>query len=139
MSIKIDELGKKLHAKLDSGIDHLKKAQDSLENLQKETKSAISSKLEAATETVNEKKQDAKATKDKIEEFLEEKKTETTTAVNDWKVERNLKKLEKRAERAAKHAESCIELTLYYSQEAEVAIFEALAARMDLEDANEEG
>ena len=139
MSIKIDELGKKLHAKLDSGIDQLKKAQDSLENLQKETKSAISSKLEAATETVNEKKQDAKATKDKIEAFLEEKKTETTTAVNDWKVERNLKKLEKRAERAAKHAESCIELTLYYSQEAEVAIFEALAARMDLEDANEEG
>lgn len=137
MSIKIDELGKKLHAKLDSGIDQLKKAQDSLEDIQKETKSVIDGKLDVAKKTVNEKKQDAKATKDKIEEFLEEKKTETATAVNDWKAERNLKKLEKRAEHAAKHAESCIELTLYYSQEAEVAIFEALAAGMDLEDAIE--
>ena len=135
MSIKTDELGKKLHAKLDSGIDQLKKAQDSLGNLEKETKSALDGKLESAKNKVNEKKQDAKATKDKIEEFVAEKKTETAAAVNGWKAERNLKKLEKRAERAAKHSESCIELALYYSQEAEVAIFEALAARLDLEDA----
>jgi len=137
VDINLDEIGKRLHAKLDSGIDQFKKAQDSLEDLQKETKSAVDGKLAAAQKNVDEKKQDVKATKDKIEKFFEEKKTETTTAVSDWKAERNLKKLEKRAERAAKHAESCIELTLYYSQEAEVAIFEALAARMDLEDAIE--
>jgi formate-dependent nitrite reductase cytochrome c552 subunit len=137
MSIKIDELGKKLHAKLDSGIDQLKKAQDGLESLEKETKSAIDGKLDSAKNKVNEKKQDAKATKDKVEKFVEEKKSETAAAVNAWKAERNLKKLEKRAEHAAKQAESCIELALYSSQEAEVAILEALSARLDLEDAIE--
>jgi len=137
MSIKIDELGKKLHAKLDSGIDQLKKAQDGLESLEKETKSAIDGKLDSAKNKVNEKKQDAKATKDKVEKFVEEKKSETAAAVNAWKAERNLKKLEKRAEHAAKQAESYIELALYSSQEAEVAILEALSARLDLEDAIE--
>ena len=137
MSIKIDELGKKLHAKLDSGIDQLKKAQDGLESLEKETKSAIDGKLDSAKNKVNEKKQDAKATKAKVEKIVEEKKSETAAAVNAWKAERNLKKLEKRAEHAAKQAESCIELALYSSQEAEVAILEALSARLDLEDAIE--
>ena len=37
MNINLDELGKKLHAKLDSSIDRLKAAKAHLEDVHKET------------------------------------------------------------------------------------------------------
>ena len=100
MSINFEELGKKLHGKLDSGIEQLKTSQTNLRGVQKETKSAIHTKLEAARQKLEEKKEEAVAAKDKVENYLEEKKTETKTAVNEWKVKHEIKKLEKRAEKA---------------------------------------
>jgi hypothetical protein len=77
MNINLDELGKKLHAKLDSGIDQLKAAKAHLEDVEKETKDAIQTKLNAAKETLEAKKQEASAAKARLEEFVEAKKTET--------------------------------------------------------------
>jgi len=133
MGINLDKLGKKLHKNLDSGIEKLKSAQSSLENVGKETESAVHTKMEAAKKSLEAKKDEAVASKDRFEKFLEEKKSETTSAVNDWKVKHDIKKLEKRAEKAEKHAESAISLALYYAEEAEVAIWEAVAARLDVD------
>ena len=135
MNINIDEMGKKLHAKLDSGIDQLKAAKSHLEDFTKETEDAIQSKLDAAKEAVEEKKQEAATAKTKLEEYVEAKKDETTSAVSEWKANRDLKKLEKRAERAEKNADVCVELALYYAGEAQVAILEATAARIDADNA----
>ncbi len=131
MSINLDELGKKLHTKIDSGIDYLKSAKNHLEDVQKETETAIQAKLDAAKEAVVDKKQEAETAKAKLEEYLEDKKTETEAAVAEWKSNHDRKKLEKRAERAEKNAEACVELALYYAGEAQVAILEAAAARND--------
>ena len=57
MNINLDELGKKLHDKLDSGIDQLKVAKAHLEDVEKETKGAIQTKLNAAKEILEAKKQ----------------------------------------------------------------------------------
>jgi seryl-tRNA synthetase len=65
MNINLDELGKKLHAKLDSGIDQLKAAKAHLEDVEKETKDAIQTKLNAAKETLEAKKQEASAVEGK--------------------------------------------------------------------------
>jgi hypothetical protein len=91
--------------------------------------------LDAAKEAVEEKKQEAATAKTKLEEYVEAKKDETTAAVSEWKANRDLKKLEKRAERAEKNAEVCVELALYYAGEAQVAILEATAARIDADNA----
>ena len=56
-------------------------------------------------------------------------------AVAEWKANHDRKKLEKRAERAEKHAESCIELAFYYALAAQAAILEAAAARQDADGA----
>jgi hypothetical protein len=77
------------------------------------------------------KKQEAEAAKKRLEEFVEDKKAETQAAVAEWKTNHDLKKLEKRAERAQKRAEESTALALYYVEEAEVAIMEAVAARID--------
>ena len=135
MNINLDELGKKLHAKLDSGIDRLKVAKTHLEDVHKETEAAIQTKLNAAKETLDAKKQEIAAAKTGIEKFAEAKKAETQAAVAEWKTNRDHKKLEKRSERAQKYAEACIAVALCSAEEAEVAILEAVAARIDADDA----
>jgi len=135
MNINLDELGKKLHGKLDSGIDQLKAAKAHLEDVHKDTEAAIQAKLKAAEETLEAKKQEAAAAKAGMEEFVEAKKAETRAAVGEWKANRDRKKLEKRAERAQKYAEACIAVALCSAEEAEVAILEAVAARRDADDA----
>jgi hypothetical protein len=132
MSTNLDEMGKKLHAKLDSGINQLKAAKAHLEDIQKGTETAIQTKLKAAKETLEAKKQDAKA---RMEEFVESKKGETQAAVAEWKASRDRKKLERRAERAEKYAEACIAVALSSIEESEVAILDAIAARRDADDA----
>ncbi len=119
--------------RLDSGIGQLKAAKSHLEDIQKETEAAIQTKLTAAKETVEAKKQEAATAKAGVEEFVEAKKAETQAAVEEWKANCNRKKLEKRAERAANHAEACVVVALCSAEEADVAILEAVAAQKDAE------
>ncbi|MFT5730493.1 MAG: hypothetical protein ACI8PB_004677 [Desulforhopalus sp.] len=135
MNIDFDEIGKKLHEKLDSSINGLKTMKAQLEDLQKETEAAIHTKLTVAKETVEEKKQEAAATKTRLETLIDEKKAETETAVAEWQTNRDRKKLEKRAERAEKYADVCVEMVLSAALQAEVAILEAVAARRDADSA----
>ena len=135
MNINLEELGKKLQAKLDSNIDRLKAAKAHLEDVHKETEAAIQTKLKSAKETLDAKKQEAAAAKAGMEEFVEAKKAETQAGVAEWKANRDRKKLEKRAERAEKYAEACMEVALFSAAEAEEAILEAVAARRDADDA----
>jgi hypothetical protein len=135
MNINLDELGKKLHARLDSGIDQLKATKAHLEDIEKETEASIQSKLNSAKEVVEAKKQEAAATTARLAELVEAKRAETKDTVTEWKANHDRKKLEKRAERAEKYAEACVVMALCSAEEAEVAILEAVAARMDADDA----
>jgi hypothetical protein len=135
MGIDIDGMGKKLHAKLDSGIDRLKTAKTNLEALAQETEDTLKEKLDAAKATMAAKKQEAASTMEKIEVYVKDKAEDTEAAVAEWKANHDRKKLEKRAERAEKYADSCVDLALYYASEAQVAILEAAAARQDADDA----
>ena len=135
MNINLDELGKKLHSKLDSGLNQLKVAKAHLQDLHKETEAAIQTKLNAAKETLHAKKQEAAAAKTRLEAFAEDKKTETKAAVEEWKANHDRKKLEKRAERAEKYADTCIDVANFSAAEAQVAILEAVSARKDADDA----
>jgi hypothetical protein len=135
MNVNLDEMRKKLHAKLDQGIAQLKTTKAHLDTLQKETEATLQTKLNAAKEAVEVKIQEAAAAREKVEELVEEKKTETKEAVAGWKASHDHKKLEKRADRAEKYADACVALALYYSEEAEVAILEAIATRQDADEA----
>ena len=135
MGINFDEMGKKLQAKLDSGIDRLKTAKTNLEALAQETEDTLKEKLSAAKEAMAEKKQEAASKMNKMEEYVKDKAEDTEAAVAEWKANHDRKKLEKRAERAQKYADSCVDLALYYAGEAQVAILEAAAARQDADDA----
>ena len=134
MGIDFDEMGKKLHAKLDSGIDHLKTAKTNLEALAQETEDTLKEKLNDAKTAMTAKKQEAASAMDKMEEYVKDKAEDTEAAVAEWKANHDRKKLEKRAKRAEKYADSCVDLALYYAAEAQVGILQAAAARQDADD-----
>ncbi len=131
MDISLDEIGKRLHGKIDSAIDGLKAAKTQLENVQKETEKAIQTKLAAAKENLEGKRQEIVAARASLEGLIEDKKAETEAAVAEWKAQHDRKKLEKRAERAEQYADACVEIALSAVVDAEIAILEAAAARKD--------
>jgi glutamate synthase domain-containing protein 1 len=135
MMNKIDELGKKLHTKLDAGVDQLKTIKAHLEAAPQEAEAAIQSKLDAAKATLATQKEAAATAKARLRELVEEKKEDTKDLVTEWKAKHDRKKLEKRAERAEKYAETLVDVTLYSALEAEEAILDAIAARKDADDA----
>ena len=134
MNVNFEEMGKKLDEKLNRGIDQLKATKAHLEALQNETGATIQTKLNSANQAVEDKKQEVAAVKTKVEELVEEKKAETKELVAEWKANHDNKKLEKRADRSEKYADACVALALYFSEEAEVAILEAIAARKDADE-----
>ena len=110
-----ENLHTKLHGKLDNCIGQLRAAQGHLEDVKNETAANIEAKLVSAKEALDAKKQEALAAKDKAEELGKAKLAETTEAVADWKANRHVHKLEKRAERAESYADACVALAMYYA------------------------
>ena len=113
------------------GLEKLKAMKAHLETASKETEAAINTKLSDTKAVLEEKKQTCADAKKRLQELVEDKKTETKEAIADWKATLNSKKLQMRAERTKKYAESCVEIALYAALEAEKAILEAVAARKD--------
>jgi DNA anti-recombination protein RmuC len=134
MMNKIDELGKKLHTKLDAGVDQLKTIKAHLKAAPGEAEASIQRKLDTAKATLATQKEEVTAAKARLQEFVEEMKTDTKASVAEWKAKHDHKKLEKRAERAEKYAETLVDVTLYSALESEKAILDAIAARKDADD-----
>ncbi len=135
MGNEMKDLYASLHARLDAVGNHLKKAMAEMQSASKETEAELRSKLSAAKVKVAEMKADAKASKAKLQELAEAKTAEVEEQVTEWKAKHQTDKLEKRAERAEKYAEACVDVALASAAEAEEAILEALAARMDADNA----
>ena len=131
MSKKMNDLYANLHARVDAVGEHLKGAMAQLQSGSKETEAEIRAKLDAAKAKVAETKVDAEAARVRLQELAEAKKAEVEEQVREWKAKHQKDKLEKRAERAEKYAETCVELALASAAEAEEAILDALVARMD--------
>jgi hypothetical protein len=133
MSEKLEALRSKLHGNLDSGIDKMEKIQNFISTDIAESEGAVQAKLDEAKAAGASAKQKAVDAKNHLKNLAEEKKLETEAEVAGWKAARELKKLEKRAERAENYAETCIVIALCAISDADEAVLEAIAAQMDVE------
>ena len=131
MGISRDDVTKKLHAKLNDGIDTLRMTKNHLESFQEDIEATVTVQLKSAKATLKEKRQEAKDAMIKTEKLMESKKKETVEAVAEWKAKRHQQKLAKRAERAEEYADASVMLASYYTAAAELAILEAITARQD--------
>jgi hypothetical protein len=135
MGERIDQFTNDLRDKLnaaDNRLDHLK-AQ--LENAGQETQDAIESKLNQAKADIEEQKTKVKDGQQRAKDFLAADLAETKQDIHSWKQNREIKKLEKRAERRENYAADTVLFAMAAIDEANVAILEALEARLDADDA----
>lgn len=137
MSEKINQFCENLRVQLTSVEGYLNKVGESIKAAPGQAADAVQSSIAAAKEqhTANmQKVSDAKA---KLEERVQAKKEEVESDIAEWKTNREINKLEKRADNAEEYAAAAIDFAAACVQEADLATLEAIVARMDAEGAKE--
>lgn len=133
MSTKIDNFNKQLHHKLEEVEDWAKSLKESMKSSTKKTQSEIQEKLDIAKAKLNAKKQEFDGYRLKFKTQLEEKESEVKSDVEQWKADREIQKLDYRADRAEDYAATVLAVAIASMQEAEAAILEAILSRGDVE------
>jgi len=130
MSQKIDQFTNDLNQRL-TGIEaHLKQLKGKLTTVSKEAEGTIKTKLAEARAKVDSKKEELVAAKETLAQRLETKKEEVEAEVATWKEQKEQEKLLKRAEKAEEYALAALLFAAVAAEEAEVAVLEAIDARV---------
>jgi len=134
MSEKIDQFCERLRTQLNAVESHLAQIRESVKAAPKEAEAAINSKIDAAKAKHEEHKQKFVSAKSKLEERFQAKQNEVAAEIQEWKTNRDIKKLDHRAERAEGYAVAAIEFAAAAVVEADLATLEAIEARLQAED-----
>ena len=125
--------------KLSQEIDAAKLRLDTLKreiaDIHQEDKASLRQRQAEACARLDEQKARAQKLQEKITSWKNEKKQHTVEAVARWKQERNLDKLQRRAERAEDYAVDMVTVAAADFEEAESAVYDAIAARVEAEEA----
>lgn len=135
MSEKIDQFCESLREQLTELETKLGHTKADLKAFPQETQNLLQSKLQEAKDQLATNKEKAENAKTKVQQFLEAKKSEIQSQVEEWKTQREVEKLVSRAERAEEYAGNAIIFAAAVIQEAQVAVLEAVEARMIAEEA----
>ncbi|MGP1383643.1 MAG: hypothetical protein ACTS2F_08790 [Thainema sp.] len=130
MSQKIDQFTNDLNQRLNGIEAHLKQLKDKLTTASKDAESTIKAKLLEARAKVDAKKDEVMAAKETLAQRLETKKVEMEADIAEWKEQKEQEKLLKRADRAEEYALAALLFAAAAAEEAEVAVLEAIDARM---------
>jgi len=133
MSERFEKLKSDLGSRLDAAKARMSEACESVDKANAETKDAIAASLSDARSRVDKAKADADGTKAKVEHYFEEKKAETESAIAQWKHEREVNKLEKRASKDEDYAVMAVVMAVAAINEAEMATLQSIASRLDAE------
>jgi chromosome segregation ATPase len=134
MSEKIDQFCEGLRNQLTKVETSLNKVGESIKAAPQQASDAVKSSLAAAKAKHEANMQSLHEAKAKMEERLHEKKEEVDSQIAEWKTNREIHKLEKRADNAEDYAMATIDFAGAAVVEADLATLEAIEARMDAED-----
>ena len=95
-----------------------------------DSRAAIQAQLDKAKSGIDAQRQKTKETKAKLDGRIEELKADSAAKIEEWKTNRELKKLDHRAERAEDYAAWSIDVAVSAVAEAELATLEAIDARL---------
>lgn len=133
MGTAIDNFTNQIHDKLQGLEDRAKSLRKNILSMPRETQSEIQSKLDKAKMNLDAKKQEFDEYLAKLKAQFEEKESEVKSQVEEWKISREVKQLERRADQAEGYASTAIFLAMATMEEAEKATLEAIIARRDVE------
>ena len=137
MSEKIDQFCNSLREQLTKVESQLNQVGESIRAAPQEAEAAIHSKLKAAQAVHEGNKQKVTEAKTKIADYVEAKKKEVESEVQQWKTNREIKKLDHRADKAESYAVAAIDYAAAAVAEADLATLEAIVARVEAEEAKD--
>jgi len=133
MSITIDNFTKQLHDNLEMLEDRATQLRASIQAVPQRTQAEIQLKLDGVKANLDAKKHEFDGYRAKLKTQFEERESEVKLTVEEWKTNRQVKKLEDRAGRAEDYATTTTFLAMAMIEEAEKATLEAMSARFDAE------
>lgn len=131
MSVALDNFTKQLHDSLEAVESRANSLRESIQSSPKKTQAEIQLKLDEAKKALDAKKKEFDEYRATLKSQFEEKESEVMANVEEWKVTREVKKLEHRADRSEQYASTAMFLAMATMEEAEKATLEAIAARLD--------
>jgi chromosome segregation ATPase len=131
MAETAETLKQKLSAQIDAAKERLDAMKRELVGIHEEDMQALAEHQTEIRERLDQQKARAEQCKADIAAWKDEKTAHTQEAIASWKQRRELRKLEARAERAEDYAVDMVTTAAYDFDEAEQAVLDALAARLE--------
>ncbi len=135
MSEKINQFCESLKEQLTELESKFSNAKADIESFPQEAQNLVQSKLKEAKTQLASNKEKAESAKTKVQQFLETKKLELQSQIDEWKEQREVDKLVHRADKAEEYAAAVIIFAASALEESQVAVLEAIEARMEAEEA----
>ena len=131
-----DDLKQKLSQQIDAAKDRLDNLKRDLQEMHAEDMTTLSERQSEIRARLDQQKARAEQLKEKITSWKNEKVAHTRDTIASWKKQRATDKLQTRAERAEDYAVDMVTIAANDFDEAEQAVFEAIAARLEAEQAS---
>jgi len=125
----------KLSQEIDAAKGKLEALKRDIGEMREEDKATLRERQAEIRAHLDEQKTRSQELQAKITNWKNEKKQHTTEAIATWKQRRDLAKLQKRAERAEDYAIDMVTVAAADFEEAEAAVYDAIAARFEAEEA----
>ncbi len=135
MSDKIDQFCESLRVKLNSVESYLAQVGENVKAAPQQASAALQSSIESVKTQHAKNMQQVADAKAKLEQRVKTKTEEVEASIEQWKKVREISKLDNRAVLAEEYAIAAIEIAAPSVAEADLATLEAIAARMDAEEA----
>jgi hypothetical protein len=131
MSEKFDNFCSELRTKINDADKRIKDIKANAVGAGEKAKLEAKAQLAALENKAKEQKARTAAAEAKAKTWVEEKKTMTHDKIAQWKEQRDVKRLESRADLSEQYAVTAMEIAAAAVDEAERAAVEAVVARMD--------
>ena len=131
-----EELKQKLSRQIDAAKERLETLKRDVQQIHAEDMATLSQRQSEIRARLDQRKLQAEQLKEKITSWKNEKVSQTRDTVASWKEQRATDKLQRRAERAEDYAVDMVTIAASDFDEAEQAVFEAIAARLEADQAS---
>ena len=133
MSERINKFCQNLQTRLNDLESRTLALKERLKSAPKQAEEELHGQIARLQEKIDSQKKAANKARAEMENWFEQKKAEGKATVEQWKEKHEAKKLARRADRAEEYAAAAVLVALACVDEAEQAVLEAVAARLDAE------
>ncbi|HTB56988.1 MAG TPA: hypothetical protein VLC06_03900 [Polyangia bacterium] len=135
MAPETADLKQKISEQIDAARAKLEALKRDLSSVHEEDMAALQEHQNDIRARIDQQEERARQRQSDIARWKSEKVAHTKEAIASWKERREIDKLEARAERAKDYALDMVSAVVYDFEEAEQAVYDAVAARLEAESA----